>query len=132
MAQQAQTTPIYRDIDLNFEPHPISNDVPTLVNESAIKQSIKNLLFLQRSEYPFLPLMGCGIKHLLFEPVSPVTSSVIAQEIETTLKNYEPRITVTEIEVTPTADQHGYNMTLSFRVNMEQETQMSLFLEAIR
>ena len=34
----------FKDISLSFEPHPITNDLPILKNESAIRRSVRNIV----------------------------------------------------------------------------------------
>ena len=34
----------FKDISLSFEPHPVTNDLPILKNESAIKRSVRNIV----------------------------------------------------------------------------------------
>ena len=44
-------------VDLNpkFEKHPISGDIPTIKNEDAIKQAVKNIVLTVRGEKLFRP-----------------------------------------------------------------------------
>ena len=43
----------FKDIDLNFTRHPITNDIGTLEDANAIKRSVRNLIFTNYYERPF-------------------------------------------------------------------------------
>ena len=63
-------TTTFVDLDFNFKTY--SNlDVKTKLGENAIKQSIKNILMVDRYEKPFQPNFGAGLQDLLFENISP-------------------------------------------------------------
>ena len=40
----------FRDINLSFKRHPVTNDVLTLRDEDAIKRSVKNIVFTIKSD----------------------------------------------------------------------------------
>ena len=63
---------VFKDLDLNFTPHPIKKDVSKHVNERAIINSVKNLVSTNFYERPFRPELGSNIRSLLFEMVDSV------------------------------------------------------------
>ena len=85
----------FKDIDLNFTRHPVSNDIGTLEDAIAIKRSVRNLIQTNYYERPFHPELGCGVRQLLFENYTPMTSIFLKRKIEEVLQNYEPRISLT-------------------------------------
>jgi hypothetical protein len=58
---------IYKDIDLNFEPNPLSGDVDSLIGVNAIKQSLKNIVLYNIFEKPYSSEFDVGLRNLLFE-----------------------------------------------------------------
>ena len=64
----------FKDIDLDFGRHPVTNDVNTIEDAIAIKRSVRNLIQTNFYERPFHPELGCGVRGLLFENYNPVTS----------------------------------------------------------
>ena len=89
----------FKDIDLNFTRHPVSNDIGTLEDAIAIKRSVRNLIQTNYYERPFHPELGCGVRQLLFENYTPMTSIFLKRKIEEVLQNYEPRISLTSIVI---------------------------------
>ena len=87
----------FRDIDLNFDRHPVTNDINTVEDAIAIKRSVKNLIQTNFYERPFHPELGCGVRGLLFENFSPVMNVLLKRKIEECLINNEPRIELTVI-----------------------------------
>ena len=57
----------FKDINLSFKRHPVTNDVVTIRDEDAIKRSVKNIIFTILGEKPFLPLFGSVINESLFD-----------------------------------------------------------------
>jgi phage baseplate assembly protein W len=92
-----RTSRKFKDIDLNFERHPVTNDVNVVEDAIAIKRSVKNLVQTNFYERPFHPELGCGVRGLLFENYSPLLEVFLKRKIEECLINYEPRIELTGI-----------------------------------
>lgn len=124
---------IYQDLDLNFTQHPVRHDLVPLQDVDAIVSSVRNLTSTNHYERPFHPELGCNIRRLLFEPMSPFTAADIARFIRETLTNFEPRITIKRIISEPDADRNGYMITLEFYVTMSaQLLNIQFLLERIR
>ncbi len=87
----------FKDIDLDFGRHPVTNDVNVVEDAIAIKRSVKNLIQTNFYERPFHPELGCGVKGMLFENFTPITSIFLKRKIEECLINNEPRINLTGI-----------------------------------
>ena len=89
----------FKDIDLNFTRHPVTNDIGTIEDVIAIKRSVRNLIQTNYYERPFHPELGCGIREMLFENYTPVISVYLKRKIEEVLINHEPRIELTGIVI---------------------------------
>ena len=86
----------FRDISLSFKRHPITNDVTVLKNEDAIKKSVINLIRTRVGERFFNDILGTSVGDTLFE-LDTFDNDVLREEIIALLKNYEPRIELTNV-----------------------------------
>ena len=102
----------FKDISLSFEPHPVTNDLPILKNETAIKRSVRNIVQTIPTEKFFNSIFGSDVYASLFEFVDFGTAATIQSQIEISLDNFEPRIENVEIEVNPQPDD------ITFEVNV--------------
>ena len=82
----------FKDINLSFKRHPVTNDVITVSDEDAIKRSVKNIIFTILGEKPFEPNIGSVISQSLFDLNTNLNEIRISDEIQQSLLNYEPRI----------------------------------------
>ena len=82
----------FKDINLSFKRHPVTNDVLTVSDEDAIKRSVKNIIFTILGEKPFEPNFGSVINQSLFDLSTNLNEIRISDEIKQSLLNYEPRI----------------------------------------
>ena len=92
-------TYIYKDLSLFFTPNPVSGDVTMVTDVQDIKRSVRNLIMTNRFEKPFHPEVASHVRYLLFERFTPITFNLLRNRIETVLENYEPRVSVTDIEI---------------------------------
>lgn len=106
----------FKDISLSFEPHPITKDLPVLKNERAIIRSIRNLVETLPTERFFNSDLGSDIRSSLFEFVDFATASVINDEIERTIKNFEPRVDSVVVNTYPNPDTNEFEVSISFEI----------------
>ena len=104
----------FKDLSASFQSSPLSNDLITLKNESAIARSVRNLVLTIQGERPFQPVLGTGVSRLLFENMDKLTASAIRSEIRTTIENYEPRVEINEILVEPDFEGNAFHVTLQY------------------
>jgi phage baseplate assembly protein W len=124
---------IYSDLDLTFKPIPATGDIALKYDEQAVIRSIRNLLNTNPYDRLFQPDVGSGLNQLLFEPCTPLTSTLIQNEIIRILTNYEPRATINTLTVSANPDSNQFNVSLSVFVgNQTQPTAFSLILQRTR
>ena len=129
----ATLSKIYSDIDFTFTKKPVTADVALSFDGQSVIRSIRNLLSTNHYERPFNPDLGANLNALLFEPISPLTSSALETEITNTIKNYEPRASIQSVSVISQPDYNAYNVTLSFFIeNSTLPTTVTLLLERNR
>lgn len=127
------STRTYKDLDLDFIPHPITGDINKKTGVNAIVQSVKNLILLNHYEKPFHPEIGSNVRKMLFENIDPVTANILAKEIKITIDNFEPRVSVQNVYVSENYDENGFNATIEFVIkNTSQPLTVSFFLERLR
>jgi phage baseplate assembly protein W len=123
----------YSDLNLAFLANPITGDVSRLTNEDAVKQAVANLVLTQYYERPFHPEIGCNVTTMLFENIMPLTAQNIQRSIQDVIKNFEPRVQLISVVVTPDIGGNGYNCTITFYVlNVTDAVSVSFFLERLR
>ena len=71
----------YVDLDLFFGKKSSNSDIQDLTNVKAVKRSIRNLILTNHYEKPFHPEIGSGVRDILFENMTPVTSIILAKKI---------------------------------------------------
>ena len=107
---------VFKDINLSFKRHPVTNDVLTVSDEDAIKRSVKNIIFTILGEKPYMPLFGTSVNDSLFELANPLDHVRISDEIKSTLLNYEPRIDNIEVTVSNYPDSNELNATIQYDI----------------
>ena len=53
---EAKSTRVYRDLNLNLSQNPITNDVTSVTDFNAVKRSIKNLLAKEKHKFKNIEL----------------------------------------------------------------------------
>ena len=106
----------FKDINLSFKRHPVTNDLVVIKNEDAIKKSVKNIIFTILGEKPYEPFFGSSINSSLFELANPLDHVRISDEIKSTLLNYEPRISNIKVNVANYPDSHEINATVQYDI----------------
>ena len=111
MASQA-----FKDINLSFKRHPVTNDVLTIRDEDAIKRSVKNIVFTILGEKPFEPDFGSVINDSLFDLNTNLNEIRVSDEIKTSLINFEPRIENIKVTVRVMPDSNELNCTVQYDI----------------
>ena len=106
----------FKDISLSFKPHPVTKDLPVLVNERAIARSVRNLVETIPTERFFNPDLGSNVRSSLFDFVDFGTASIIEEQIIETILNYEPRAANLNVSVEPRPDDNSFEVTVAFDI----------------
>jgi hypothetical protein len=124
----------FKDISLSFDPHPVTKDLPVLTNERSIIRAIRNLVETIPKERFFNSTLGSNVRKSLFDFVDYGTASVIQDQINEVILNYEPRVNNTIVQVDPQPDLNTFEVTVSFNIIGQQipAQQFSFILEATR
>ena len=106
----------FKDLAINFAKNPFTDDVSAIKNENAIKQAIRNLILTTPGEKPFQPLVGSRVNDLLFEPLDAFTANALEEEIINTINQYESRVQLETVIVTPIYEGNKLNVSIEYKV----------------
>ena len=106
----------FKDISLSFQVNPVTFDLIAIRNETAISRSIRNLVFTVPGEKFFNQNIGSKVSQSLFENIDILSASVIKDEIKNTIKNYEPRVNLTQVKVEPNFEDNQFDVTLIYDI----------------
>ena len=106
----------FKDINITFKKHPVTNDLVVSKDASAIKQSIVNLLMTNKGERVYQPEYGSDLRRFLFEPMDFATAAAIQSNIVSTIKKFEPRIGILSLEAIPNFDDNGFDVEMTYEI----------------
>jgi phage baseplate assembly protein W len=112
----------YKDFDIFFRKHPVTGKLIIKKDDEAVKQAVRNLVLTNKYERPFSPEFGGDVSSQLFENFSAFTESDMETQINTAIKNFEPRVKLSDnlgvqtVTVLPYPDYNGLNVTVRFKV----------------
>ena len=124
----------FKDISLSFSPHPVTKDLPVLVNERAVIRSVRNLVETIPTERYFNPILGTDIRDTLFSNYDRAEVMMIEDQIRETLGNFEPRVSNVGATVRARPDDNNLDISVFFDINgLDIPTQsFSFILEPTR
>jgi len=106
----------FKDLNITFKKHPVTNDVVVSRDASAIKQAIVNLLLTNKGEKLMNPKYGSDIRSYLFEPLDYGTAARVRESITYCITNFEPRVNVGEVQVFPDYDENGFAVEMTYQI----------------
>jgi len=121
MATVNRTVRRYTDLNLVFKPHPYSKDVLTRTNDDAVKTAIQNLILTKNYERPFHPEIGSQVSALIFENFIPSTITALEKSIETTIRKFEPRARIIDIQIIDNSDKNAIDIEVTFALSNTEE-----------
>ena len=131
---EKRSSRVYKDLNLNFGINPVTSDVTTVTDVNAVKRSVRNLVLMNQYEKPFRPEIYSGIRDQLFEPMTPLTATILAKKVEDVIENFEPRARLQGVRANPDLDRNAYNIAIEFYVvNVPTElVDLTVILERLR
>jgi phage baseplate assembly protein W len=106
----------FKDISMTFQSNPLNSDLIPLRNETAIARSIRNIVFTLPGEKFFNPNFGSRVSRSLFENVDDISASIINDEIRNSINNFEPRVSLINVQTIPDFDNGAFDVTIVYRV----------------
>jgi phage baseplate assembly protein W len=121
----------YSDFSKNLEQIPGRKDISRRINESSVRESIKNIVLTNKGERLFQQEFGCDINASLFENIDANTVIILKDNIEKVIKTYEPRCVVRSVEIIADIDTNNIQATVLFSVINTNNTS-SLTIDLVR
>ena len=84
-----------------LRPDPATGVMAMVGGEQIVRQAIETILDTDPGERVMRPEFGCGLRRYLMEPNTAMTRAAMQREIDNALSQWEPRIVVTNVAVTP-------------------------------
>ena len=106
----------FKDISMTFQVNPLNYDLITLKNETAIARSIRNIVFTLPGEKFFNPNFGSRVSRSLFENIDEISASIINDEIRNSINNFEPRVSLIDVQTIPDFDNGAFDVIIIYRV----------------
>ena len=106
----------FRDFSLTFEKNAVTNDILSLKNEAAIKESVKNIVLYNFYEKPFDPFFGGNILGLLFENSTPTIVLEVKNRLEQSIEIHEPRVTAVSVTVQFEENRNELNCKIQYLI----------------
>lgn len=123
----------FSDFTKNLDQIPGRTEIARVINENSVKESIKNLISTDRGERLFQPNIGCDIRGSLFENMTPDVIIILEENIKRTIRTYEPRCNVRDIEVVGNIENNDLSVRIVFSViNTTNTSSLTIDLSRIR
>ena len=106
----------YKDLSMSFKSNPLNDDLIGLKNESAIARSIRNIVFTLPGEKFFNPDFGSKITNSLFENIDEISAITIREEIEYSIRTFEPRVKLLDVSSIPNYDNNEFNVVITYQI----------------
>jgi phage baseplate assembly protein W len=117
------------DISNDFTKNPVTADISVKRDNDAIKQSLKNLMLLNKFDKPFNPDIDVGLREMLFENFpEPIRKNIIREKVEYIINKYEPRVQLQEVDVLSLEDEN----TLTIQITYGIANQSNLGLQSLQ
>lgn len=123
----------YSDIAIGFEVSPLSGSIARVTEAQSIMQALKTLLLTNQGERLYNIDLGSKIKSSLFDPLDNITASNIVNSIKQAINNYEPRVSIIQLLVTPSEELNEFKVNLFFSIiNIPEVQQLNITLKRVR
>jgi phage baseplate assembly protein W len=95
------STKSFLGVGWNFPVAAKSGNAGMAEYEEDVRQAIIIILLTNHGERVMRPTFGAGLNSFVFEPVNPTTMAAIKTRVEDSLIDWEPRIDVISVSVSP-------------------------------
>tara|TARA_R100000329_G_scaffold131790_1_gene111177 strand:- start:371 stop:772 length:402 start_codon:yes stop_codon:yes gene_type:complete len=106
----------FKDLSMTFKSNPLNDDLIGLKNANAIARSVRNIVMTSPGEKFFQPDFGSRVSKLLFENIDDITASQIQEEIEFSITNYEPRVSLINVQVNANNDNGTFDAIITYNI----------------
>ena len=106
----------FKDISMTFKVNPLNDDLIAIKNETAIARSVRNIIMTIPGERFFQPSFGSSVNRILFSNMDEISASNLEDEIRNSIRNYEPRVKLRSIKVSPNFDNNSFDTTITYDI----------------
>ena len=126
-------TELYSDFTKDLYLNPVTQDIVRKTNEEAVKEALKNLILTDKGERLMQPEVGSDIHRILFENYNIGTVKIIEELIKSTIKAYEPRAELIELNIIGEPDKNSVTLWITFAVSMiEDPVSFNVMVQRLR
>ena len=106
----------FKDISMTFKVNPLNDDLIAIKNETAIARSVRNIIMTIPGERFFQPSFGSSVNRILFSNMDEISASNLEDEIRNSIRNYEPRVKLRLLKVSPNFDNNSFDTTITYDI----------------
>lgn len=106
----------FRDVSMTFEKNPLTNDIISIKNETAISRSLRNIVYTIPGEIPFNPQFGTNINRTLFDNMDNISAKLLENQITNSITRFEPRVNLLKVIVEPLFDNNEFNVNIIYEI----------------
>jgi len=106
----------FKDISMTFKVNPLNDDLIAIKNETAIARSVRNIIMTIPGERFFQPSFGSSVNRILFSNMDDISASNLEDEIRNSIRNYEPRVKLRSLKVSPNFDNNSFDTTITYDI----------------
>ncbi len=133
LTPRTRSQEFFSDFTRNLEQIPGRSDLSRVVNENAVRESIRNLVETDRGERLFQPNIGCDVRGSLFENIDASSMLILKENIKSTIRTYEPRCNLRDVEIVGNVDSNELKVRIIFSViNSNIDSSLTIDLNRVR
>jgi len=121
----------YKDIKIDVKKTNSNRDIEVSKDFEAINNGIYNLFLFELGERIINPEFGNSLYKYLYEPINDGTAQAIGEEILNMFENWEPRVNILNILITPDEDANTYSVEITYNVPSLRGEQILSFNTAL-
>ena len=122
----------YSDIPASFAKSVVNNDLSASYDLKAVQESLAGIIQTNKGERPFEPEFGCDVNKQLFQNISVAAANNIKYEIENSVSNFEPRVILTGVVVSPVYESNRYDVSIYYHLRTDLESTYATSLQLNR
>jgi phage baseplate assembly protein W len=91
----------------HFPPSLAEGEIELVAGSEDVREAVRLILETDPGERLMRRDYGCGLRSLVFDPITTATLAVVRHRVEQGLTTWEPRIDVDEVVVSPDETERG-------------------------
>ena len=118
----------YSDLNPLMTRSASNRDVVTNLDVHAIQDGITNMFLFAPGERVLFPTFGNSLYKYLYQPINDMTAKQLGRTVVAMFEQWEPRVIIDTITVTPYPDKNFYDVTVLYSVPTLDESNLSFSL----